>query len=476
MELSDLTIRIQQLEAENSRLKQLLTDHGIVFEDNKLMVVTVGPIEETPKHPKLTTPEKIALFRSLFRGREDVFARRWHSMKDGREGYQPVCANEWRPGVCDKRKYNCAVCPNRQLLPLTDKDIYNHLKGDNGFCKDVVGVYAILPDDTCYFICSDFDDKNCEHGYQKDVLAFTSVCKDWGIPYSIERSRSGNGAHVWILFDQPIAAGKARKLGDAILTEAMNRNGRMTFKSYDRFFPNQDHLPEGGFGNLVALPLQGRAVRKGNSVFVDENFKAYPDQLQYLLSIKKIGETEVDALLLSHSNAQEPFGSLSKSSESKPWEAPAPLAITSSELPKAITLVRANMIYIPLKDLPAKVVNHLKRISSFKNPEFFSHLGMHLSTYNIPRIISCAELSDEYLALPRGCEESAIEFFVNHEVKVEIEDKTNHGRSIDVRFNGELRDEQQEAVTEMLKHNTGVLSATTAFGKTVTAIGMIALV
>lgn len=470
--------RIKQLEAENILLKRLLAQNGITFNENVQSTATDKTNSSSQKAPtpKLSTKEKVALFRSLFRGREDVFARRWHSMKDGREGYQPVCANEWRPGVCDKKKYNCAACPNRQLLPLTDKDIYNHLKGDNELCKDVVGVYAILPDDTCYFLCSDFDDKNCEHGYQKDVLAFTSVCKDWGIPYSIERSRSGNGAHVWILFEQPVAAGKARKLGDAILTEAMNRDGRMTFKSYDRFFPNQDHLPEGGFGNLVALPLQGQAVRKGKSVFVDENFEAYFDQLQYLLSIRKINEPHVDALLQAHSNTQEPFGSLSKSSESKPWETPAPLTIASSELPEAITLVRANMIYIPVKDLPPKVINHLKRVASFKNPEFFSHLGLRLSTYNIPRIISCAELSDDYLALPRGCEESVVELFTSHNVKVTIEDKTNHGRPISVQFNGKLRDEQQEAETEMLKHYIGVLSATTAFGKTVTAIGMIAQV
>lgn len=480
MDEKDLHVRIKQLEAENKQLKQLLSQHGISFnEDVQLKVAnqTKPSVKDAPT-PRLSAKEKVALFRSLFKGREDVYAQRWYSKKLNKGGYKPKCVFDITNGRCPYSfQYKCnSDCSKRELAHLTDEAIYEHLRGVDENCQDVIGVYAILPDDNCNFLCSDFDDKNCEHGYQKDVLAFISVCKDWGIPYSIERSRSGNGAHVWILFDNPIAAGKARKLGDAILTEAMNRDEKMSFKSYDRFFPNQDHLPEGGFGNLVALPLQGQAVRKGNSVFVDENFEMYPDQLQYLLSIRKMSESDVDALLQAHSNIQEPFGSLSKSSESKPWETPTPLAITPSELPKAITLVRANMIYIPLKDLPPKVINHLKRIASFKNPEFFSHLGMHLSTYNIPRIISCAELSDEYLALPRGCEESVVEFFASHEVKVEVEDKTNHGRSIDVLFNGELRGEQQEAVTELLSHNTGVLSATTAFGKTVTAIGMTAQV
>lgn len=271
--------------------------------------------------------------------------------------------------------------------------------------RDVIGLYVLNEDNTCHLLCTDFDDKNCEHSYQEDVLAFVDVCKSWNIPYSIERSRSGNGAHVWIFFETPVLAVKARRMGNTILTEAMNRNGKIDFKSYDRFFPNQDTLPEGGLGNLVALPLQGQARKIGNSIFVNEYFEPFDDQWEYLQNMGKLSEAAMDEILKRTANIL-PLGDLSKTSETKPWEVPMATKIEKSDFSSEVVITRSNMLYIPLSNLSSKVLNHLRRIASFRNPEFYSKQALRLSTYSTPRIISCADLTDEYLALPRGCEDA----------------------------------------------------------------------
>ena len=467
--VNTLIARLHELEEENARLKSLLAKHGIPYKAERLDGATIA--SQPSETNRLSLQEKVRLFQNLFKGREDVFAKRWYSNLTGQSGYQPVCEREWNRDYCDKRKYKCAECPNRQFASLTYEHVYNHLAGKDEFGRDVIGLYPVLQDNTCCFLCTDFDDKNCEHGYQNDVLAFVNVCKGWNVPCYIERSRSGNGAHVWIFFDAPITAIKARKLGKFILAEAMNKDVRLSFKSYDRFFPNQDTLPEGGFGNLVALPLQGKARKDRNSVFVDEGFNVYPDQWESLQNIRKISEVTIDGLIEKHCSS---LGELTKSSENKPWEVPTAESIVKSDFPSSITLTRANMLYIPLAGLSAKVVNHFKRMAAFHNPEFYAKQGMRLSTYYVPRIISCSELLNDYLAMPRGCEDDVIEVLENNEVKYVIADKTNQGRSIDVRFKGKLREEQQKAMECMLPHNIGTLSATTAFGKTIFAIDMIA--
>lgn len=473
VDIDAIVARLHKLEEENSRLKTLLSKHGISYEESKQEPTPVVSKSENKDSAmqRLSLQEKVKLFRSIFKGREDVFAKRWYSDVTKKSGYQPVCEREWNSEFCNKRKYKCTECPNRLFASLTDEHIYNHLAGKDNFGRDVVGVYPIMSDNTCNFLCTDFDDKSCEHGFQNDVLAFVGICKEWEIPCYIERSRSGNGAHVWIFFETPITATKARKLGKTILSEAMNKDVRLSFNSYDRFFPNQDTLPEGGFGNLVALPLQGKARRDGNSVFVNEEFQSYTDQWDFLLKVQKIDETRITDIILKHNSS---IGELTKSSESRPWETPKPTTIEKTDFPSNVTIIRANMLYIPLVGLSAKAINHFKRIAAFYNPEFYAKQGMRLSTYDIPRIISCSELTDDYLAIPRGCEDDVIDILKHYNVECIVEDKSNHGRQLDVTFKGILREEQQTAMSCMLSHNIGTLSATTAFGKTVFAIAMIA--
>lgn len=407
---------------------------------------------------------KIALFRSLFCGREDVFARRWYSKTTGKSGYQPVCQNEWADGLCDKRKYKCSVCPNRKLMPLTDEDIFKHLAGKDEYERDVIGIYPMLKDETCNFLCVDFD----EEDYKYAVIAFRKVCKGYNIPAYVERSRSGNGAHIWILFASPISAILARKLGSGLLTKAMESNANISFKSYDRLFPNQDTMPDGGFGNLISLPLQGKARKIGNSVFVDEDFLPYEDQWAYLSCVQKLSIDKAENLVSSLCKNGD-LGTLVSGSDEKPWEMRKVTTLTALDFPSKIAVLNANMLYVPIAGISPAAQNAMKRLAAFRNPDFYRAQAMRLPIYDKPRIICTAEISKEYIGLPRGCENALYKLFEDYNADYSVDDQTNRGSAISVTFNGILREEQQPAADALLDHNTGVLSATTAFGKTVIA-------
>lgn len=265
---------IDTLRDENARLKALLKGHGISWEG-------------VPPSP-VSSAEKIALFRRLFRGRVDIYPVRWESAR-GDSGYSPACANEWKPGVCRKPAVRCGDCPERMWRPVTDRTIYDHLTG-----KHTIGVYPLLEDDTYHFLSVDFD----EGEWKDDARAFLTSCRDQEIPAAIEVSRSGNGAHVWVFFSEPVPARDARQLGALLVGHTCDRTRQLSLSSYDRFFPNQDTLPKGGFGNLIALPLQKRPRERGGSVFVDETLAPHPDQWAFLASIRPLSRAELQAVLL----------------------------------------------------------------------------------------------------------------------------------------------------------------------------------
>ena len=410
--------------------------------------------------------EKVALFQSLFRGRTDTYARRWESKDGQKAGYSPACENEWVRFVCGKPKMKCTDCKNRALIQLDESAMTRHLSG-----REVVGVYPMLPDETCLFLATDFDGD----GWQKDAAAFRDICKQSNVPIAVERSRSGNGAHAWMFFNEPIAASTARRLGTALLTLAMNNRHEIKFSSYDRFFPNQDTMPKGGFGNLIALPLQRIPRDNGNSVFIDESFRQYMDQWAYLSGLRKLSQSEVESLVSKLCKGGDLGVLHSDEDDEKPWQRKLPDAqISALDFPPEVPIVMTNMLYIRKEGISARALNRLKRLAAFKNPEFFKAQAMRFPTWDKPRVISIADETEKYLCLPRGCKSDVENLLSECGATVTWMDERNAGNLINVTFNGTLRDEQAAAQAALLAHDIGILSATTAFGKTVVAASLIA--
>ncbi|HHP3468772.1 TPA: TOTE conflict system archaeo-eukaryotic primase domain-containing protein [Escherichia coli] len=448
------------LRAENARLVSLLEAHGIEWRRK--------PPISVQRVSVLSTNEKVALFRRLFRGRDDVWAFRWESKTSGKSGYSPACANEWQLGICGKPRIKCGDCTHRQLIPVSDLVIYHHLAGTH-----TAGLYPLLEDDSCYFLAVDFD----EAEWQKDASAFMRSCDELGVPAALEISRSRQGAHVWIFFSSRVSAHEARRLGTAVISYTCSRTRQLRLSSYDRLFPNQDTMPKGGFGNLIALPLQKRPRESGGSVFVDMNLQPYPDQWAFLASVIPMNVQDIAPTILRATGSIHPLdvSFINEEDLGTPWEEKKSsgnrLNISVAE-PLKITV--ANQIYFEKAQLPQVLTNRLIRLAAFPNPEFYKAQAMRMSVWNKPRVTGCAENYPQHIALPRGCLDSALSFLRDNNIAAELIDKRSVGTECNVAFTGNLRAEQEEAVSSLLRYDTGVLCAPTAFGKTVTAAAVIA--
>ena len=461
--------QLAALQTENARLLALLDGHGIEWR-LPLEPPPIGPVLPAPEPApsRFSTAEKVALFRRLFRGRTDVYPIRWESKTTGKSGYAPACGNEWLAGVCEKPRIKCGECNNRLLIPLSDQVIYEHLAG-----KRTVGVYPLLPDDTCHFLAADFD----EAEWREDAKAFYQSCHELGVPVALEISRSGNGAHAWIFFSGSVSARDARRLGTAIISHTCARTRQLKLESYDRLFPNQDSMPKGGFGNLIALPLQKHPRENGCSVFVDGDLRAYRDQWAFLASILPMAAHYIEPTILRATGNAHPLDVtfIDEEDQKEPWKRSASVSKKLvGPMPKSLTVILANLIYFEKAQLPQSLANRLIRLAAFQNPEFYKKQAMRFSVWDEPRVIGCAGNYHNHIALPRGCLDAALVLLRENAIDCELIDERYTGTPLNVAFAGTLRLDQEFAVAAMLHHDAGVLCAPTAFGKTVTAAAMIA--
>ena len=451
-----------RLDAERQTLLNSLHD---LRQQLSVIDTCSAPSQETST---LSSTAKITLFRSLFKGREDVYPKLWISKNGDRKGYMPACANDGNYSLCGKRKFprvKCSDCNHQAYLPVSDEVVREHLQG-----KQTIGVYPLLPDDTCRFLAVDFDKTT----WQEDVAAFRETCSSLDIPVAVERSRSGNGAHAWFFFTEPVMATVARVMGCFLITETMSRRHQLSMESYDRLFPSQDTMPRGGFGNLIALPLQLEPRKLENSVFVDESFAPYPDQWDYLVLLKRLSPQEVQAIADRAVRKGQVIGLKLPSDadeEQAPWErSPSgrlPEQRIKGKLPKKIRAVFAQRIFVDTKGIPSELLNRVKRLAAFQNPEFFKKQKMRLSTHNTPRVIACFEELPGHLALPRGCRDALQSLLDGYGIVLHLDDKRNIGTPTAFSFHGKLSDIQQQTVDELMRYDIGIFVAPPGSGKTV---------
>jgi len=463
--------RLAELEAEREALSRELTRLRTELAESEPPSV-MAALTSRGKPPE-SKEEKVSLFRSLFAGREDVFPRFWRNRKTGKQGYSPACANEWVVGVCGKPKVKCGECPHQAFLDVTDQVILDHLQG-----RHVMGVYPLLEDGSCRFLAVDFD----QGGWREDVAAYVEVARRMGLWPAVERSRSGDGAHIWFFFSGPVPASAARALGSWLLTEAMASRPELPMSSYDRLFPNQETLPRGGFGNLIALPLQYHARKRGNTVFVDEEWVPFPDQWAFLAGLPCLETTRVEEMARGAAASGRVLGVTAADDTDEDTDSrwlplpthPSSESLVEGPLPSEVRGTLAQRIYVEKRDLPPALLDRIQRLAAFQNPQFYEKQALRLSTALTPRIISCAEDLPEHVALPRGCAPDLEKLLEAQGIRLCLTDVRTEGQGIDAGFRGNLTPLQEEATQGLLTHETGVLVAPPGVGKTVVGAHLIA--
>lgn len=489
--LDSLRELVRKLQKENLELKAILDKENIpymsndVFEDTAEESLDYDPDQGERIKSKYITDEMVIRFYSMFWGREDVFAKRG---KNG--GYFPQCDNRWKRELCPKergdKKFHCDDCENRCWTKLDMQTVKKHLFGYKEDGTDVIGIYPLHKNGTVRFIVYDFDNHekgseqtdfaNTDNEWQDEVNALRKICESNGIHPIVERSRSGRGAHVWILFSSPVSAVTARNFGFMLLDKGMMSYNLKTFKYYDRMYPCQDAAES--LGNLIALPLQGGALKKGNSAFVDENWNAYPDQWSIIYrndiqlskeDINKYIEKWQAELAINNPYTVVPSN---QNIRVKPWKKHN--EFVKEDVEKRLHITLADGIYIDTLNIATRLQNQIRCMAAFDNPEYIKRLRMHRSNYYQFQAVYLGKDIDGYIKVPRGLREDIVAECKKAEISYDIEDAREKGIPINVSFNGELMDEQKEAVEKMLSYDNGVLSATTAFGKTVVSSYIIA--
>ncbi|WP_295090849.1 TOTE conflict system archaeo-eukaryotic primase domain-containing protein [uncultured Catenibacterium sp.] len=466
--LESLRRMIRHLQEENKELKELLKKSHISFNDSKEEMTTESIDEDAYIKDVYISDKLAAYFLTLFQGRRDVYA-----LRGAKGGYFPQCFNRWKDHCPkqNKKKMSCQECPYREWKKLDREVGKRHLLGYKDNCTDVIGLYPLLEDDTCKLLVFDFDnhdEENSENNDWKDEIdAIRKICHENGIDVLIERSRSGNGAHAWILFKEFVPASLAREFGLLLIEKGAQSINLKSFRYYDRMFPTQDHSD--GLGNLVALPLQGQALRQGNSAFVDENWNAYYDQWKLLSKVHQLTKSEIEEYIYKwKEELLIPQGLLiiaDQGKRVKPWKKDE--NFHSEDVIEKLSIVLADGIYVDTLNLKPRIQNQIRRLAAFDNPVFYKNHNLGYSNWNQPRVIYLGEDINDYIKIPRGLLETLLNKCDSSNIAYEISDKREKGKPINVSFTGKLRDEQPSAASDLLSYDNGVLNAATAFGKTV---------